>query len=75
MADRTVLTTLHMADRTVLTNRDLLQYWKGKHARWSHLSLLARLYVGVDSISFSIIPWIIFALVWQSIRLIKTDVA
>ena len=44
--------TLHnMADRTVLTNRDLLQYLKGKNARWSHLSLLARLYVGVDSIS------------------------
>ena len=40
-----------MADRTVLTNRDLLQYWKGKHARWPHLSLLARLYAGVDSTS------------------------
>ena len=40
-----------MADRTVLTNRDLLQYWKGKHARWPHLSLLARLYAGMDSTS------------------------
>ena len=41
----------YMADRTVLTNRDLLQYWKGKHARWPHLSLIARLYAGVDSTS------------------------
>ena len=34
----------YMADRTVLTNRDLLEYWKGKNARWPHLSLIARLY-------------------------------
>ena len=41
----------YMADRTVLTNRDLLEYWKGKDIRWRHLSLLAGLYAGMDSTS------------------------
>ena len=41
----------YMADRTELTNRDLLEYWKGKVVRWPQLSLLARRYGGVDSTS------------------------
>ena len=28
-----------------------LEYWKGKVARWRHLSLLAKLYTGVNSTS------------------------
>lgn len=63
----------YMANRTELTNRELLEYWNGQAGHWPHLSFLARLDAGVDGTSVKqrgtspppTARWTICALAWR----------